>query len=255
LASSGGWHNLFLRRWYIVRSNLLRLPWKAAWDHFLPPMVVALALIGMLGAARSRRGRTAAAFLALMGLASCAPVVSHLESRFFLVPFGIATIMAASGWGTVARALSRRSASRVEIALVLAAHGVVLAGIVLSGLRHEAPAHDALARTASLRSQGAAASAILPPGPVLAIQPHFPYWADRPYRPIPFASPSAILEYARSQGARGLVLEGARDLDQRPDLSWLTGGDLPADFRIVHRAPHPNGGELLVFEIAPSRTS
>ncbi|HZN56265.1 MAG TPA: glycosyltransferase family 39 protein [Candidatus Polarisedimenticolaceae bacterium] len=255
VSAAPGWWNLVLRRWYILRSNILLLPRKAAWDHFLPPMVAALALIGLVFAPRTRRGRAAVGFLLLTTLAALSPVVSHLESRFYLVPFGLGTVLAAGGWAALGNALARSHRGRLDAVLRVAAQAVVIAGIAISGLRHEPPQLPARARIDLLRREGAALSALLPTGPVLAIQPHLPYWAGHPYRPIPAASPSAILDYARSQGARGLALEGARDLEQRPDLEWLVRDDRPPEFRIVRRTPHSSGGELLVFEIAASRTS
>jgi hypothetical protein len=84
---------------------------------------------------------------------------------------------------------------------------------------------------------------------VLAIQSNVPFWAGRPYRPIPVGPPSVVLDYARAQGAACLVLEGERDLARRPELEPLFEDPPPPGYTLELSRPAPQGGELRVFRI------
>jgi hypothetical protein len=60
-----------------------------------------------------------------------------------------------------------------------------------------------------------------------------------------------VFDYARSQGARTLVLEADRDMEARPELAWLLAPNRPAFLHVVRDVTRPHAGRLLVFEIEP----
>jgi 4-amino-4-deoxy-L-arabinose transferase-like glycosyltransferase len=244
------WRYVALRRWNIARGNLLRAPLKAAWAHFLPPVVVTLALVGLVAALWSPRGRQAMLLLALTSMASMTPLVSHIEDRFFYLPFAIVTMLASVGWGAALSVLAFVPIRGVALRIVqLALSSVLVALVAVAGMNHEGNRADAIARAELLKREASNLTATLPHGAVLSIDPHFPFWAGRAYRPIPFATPQGIVDYARAQGATALVLEGTRDLAERPDLDWLQADPAPPPFRLVFSTPHPSGGAFLVFAI------
>jgi 4-amino-4-deoxy-L-arabinose transferase-like glycosyltransferase len=242
------WENLIRRRLFIVRGNLRRAPWHAVWGHFLPRAVVLLGVAGVVAATRSPRRRAAFVLLALMGIGSLAPLASHVEDRFFYAPFAIGIILAAAGWGDLAALAARWRWPRI---VQLGVHALIAAAIVTSGVRHEGYRLPAIARAGLLHDEAVDLRDKLPPGPVMAVSQHFPYWAGRLYRPIPVASLEGVFDYARSQGARTLVLEADRDMEARPELAWLLAPNRPAFLHVVRDVTRPHAGRLLVFEIEP----
>jgi hypothetical protein len=247
------WRLVVRRRWNIVRGNLLRVPWKAHWAHFLPPVIVALGVAGMTSACLRHRGRQALLLLVIAGIASLAPFVNHIEDRFFCLPFTIMAALAAAGWAFLDRLLRRSVAPGHARWLIVTVHLALFGWIAWEGGAHEGDRPEALARAALLRSHAASAGATLAPGPILGIDPHFPYWAARPYRPIPFGTSNGILDFARTVGAVAIVVEGNRDLEERPDLAWLMRDELPPQLQVFEVVPHPEGGELrvLAFDASP----
>ena len=249
------WKWVAKRRRNIVLGNLLLAPRKAYWSHFLEPLTAALGAAGLIGALRAPRGRRALVLCLLVGIASLAPLSSHVEARFLFMPYTIGLVIAAAGWGVVARALAApRSPLRSWPWVRVTVHLAIAAGVSVAGYVHEGRDPGAGPRADFLQAQGKALAASQA-GPMLAIAPDVPYWAGCPYRPIPFSDAAGILDYARAQGATRLVLEQARDVDARPDLAWMAAADRPAAFQLVSSSPHPNGGKLLVFDIAPAPLS
>lgn len=238
------------RRWNILKGNLLLAPRKAAWAHFLPHVVVGLGILGLATALRSARGRKACLLLGFALFAALTPFASHIEDRFFYLPFTLGLVVSAAGWGALAGGLSRvQRSSKAASAVRFAAHAALAGAVALSASRHEGNRAEAIARAEFLNESASDLRATLAPGPVLAVEPHFPYLAGRPYRPLPFASRQGILDYAKSQGASALVVEGRRDLSGRPDLAWLAAEGPDSKFQLVRSVPHPSGGDLLIFEL------
>jgi len=240
------------RRFFLMRGNLMRVPKKAIWGHFAPPIIVALSVVGLALAAMHRRSRHASLLLFLSGVAALAPLANHIEDRFFFLPFAVALPFAAAGWAGIhawrgwnAAGPAIGRATRVGFSALVA----VLVG--WAGYQHDGVRTAAIERAELLQVAAPAVTAGLPPGPALSIDPHFAYWTGRSYLPIPFASPSAILEFARAHGAVELALEGTRDLRERPDLEWLLSENRPAAWHLLRDNPHPEGGRLLVFRIDP----
>lgn len=249
------WKWVAKRRRNIALGNLVLAVRKAYWSHFLEPLTAALGAVGLIGALRIRRGRRALVLCLLIGIASLAPLSSHVEARFLFMPCAIGLVIAAAGWGVIARALAAaRSPLRSWPWARVALHLTIAAAVAVAGYAHDGRDPGAGARADFLQAQGNALASSSDE-PILAIAPDVPYWAGRPYRPIPFSDAAGILDYARAQGASRLVLEQARDIEARPDLAWLIADDRPAAFHLVTSAPHPNGGRLLVFEIAPALVS
>jgi hypothetical protein len=248
------WEGVARRRRNIILGNLFLAPRKALWGHFLTPLIAALTGVGLVSSMSRPRGRQALLLLTLCLIGSLAPLFSHVEARFLFLPYALAMIVAAEGWATIGRLWHARAAAIPwGRPLSLLVHGLMVGLVAVSGFQHEGRDPLAAPRADLLRKAAAELDGVLPPGPVLAIAPQFPYWAERAYRPIPVASANAILDYARAQEATALVLEGERDLTERPDLAWLLAVDRPAAFRLLSQRPHPGGGSLLVYEIREDR--
>jgi hypothetical protein len=99
------------------------------------------------------------------------------------------------------------------------------------------------------REMADATAGKLPAGPLLAVRSLMPYRAGRPYRAIPVGELPLVMEYARSQGAVGLYLEGDYDLGRRPHLEILAGSIPAPGLRLVHACPSPMGGEARLFAV------
>ena len=243
------WRVAVRRRWNIVLGNLLRVPRKAYWAHYLRPVIVALGAAGVASACLRRRGRQALLLLGLSGIASLTPFVNHIEDRFFSLPFTLGAIAVAAGWAFLDRVIRRPFTPGHARWLLATIHLAIFGWIAWEGAVHDGVRTEALARAALLRSHAASAGVRLAPGAILGIDPHFAYWAGRRYRPIPFGTADGILDFARANGAVAIVLEGRRDLQERPDLEWLTRNELPPQLRLVDVVPHPEGGELRMIAL------
>jgi hypothetical protein len=233
------WSSIARRRTGILLSNLRAAAGRIRSERFLPPVLVVLGILGTGDALRSRRGRRALLFAAVAGAAGLAPLASHIEGRFLYVPFAFGLLIASAGWAALVRVAnpSRR-------AIWWALHGLIAGAVLHAGLQHVPPRPGYERRFALLRGVAADTRAVLPPGPMLAVHPLFPYWAERPYRAVPVGGPRTILDFARAQGATTLVIEGDRDLAQRPDLRAFAGDTLPAGFSVLLSRPNPGKGVL-----------
>jgi len=239
-----------LRRLRIVGESVRSLPSALREGHFLPVVPVLLGGAGLLAALTRRRRRRAVVFLALMGAAMLAPIVSHVEARFLYAPFVLGLVVAACGWGWIgARLLAVGRGGATGRALCAGASLALGAGVAVSGVGHTDGSLEPRAREALHRGIAGEVARAAGSGPVLSVQANVPFWAGRPYRPIPVGPPGVVLDYARAQGAACLVLEGSRDLSRRPELAPLAHDPPPAGFRLVSARPALQGGELRVFRI------
>ena len=66
-----------------------------------------------------------------------------------------------------------------------------------------------------------------------------PYWADRPYLPIPVGEITTVLDYARFERAAGLVYDSSEDLSRRPHLYVLLEQPPPPGLRLTFSMPLP----------------
>jgi 4-amino-4-deoxy-L-arabinose transferase-like glycosyltransferase len=243
------WVDLARRRASIIIINLKRLPYRLYTANLLPGILVALGAIGALTALLTRRTRRSLAYLATLAAASLAPVLSHLEARFLYLPFAFGLVVAAAGWGVLDRWLAAWRGSGRKIARPVI-HLTLIALVAFSAPRHHT-GHDARFQRSSYRQDlGPRIAAQLPPGPILAVQMHIPYWAGRPYRAIPVGDVERVIEYARSQGAAGLFFDTAADLSRRPHLHALLDEPPPPGLRFVFSEPLPDGEKALVFVLS-----
>jgi len=239
-----------LRRLRIVGESVRSLPSALREGHFLPVVPLLLGCAGLLAALTHRRRRRAVVFLALMGAAMLAPIASHVEARFLYAPFVLGLVVAASGWGWLAaRLLPVGGRGATGRALCAGVSLALAAGVAVSGVGHTDGSLEPRAREALHRGIAGEVARAAGSGPVLSVQANVPFWAGRPYRPIPVGPPAIVLDYARAQGAACLVLEGNRDLSRRPELAPLAHDPPPAGFRLVSARPALQGGELRVFRI------
>ena len=126
----------------------------------------------------------------------------------------------------------------------------VLIALVALAFRHHA-GHEARYQRSKYRQELAPRIAgRLPPGPILAVQMHIPYWTGRPYRAIPIGELDLVIEYARSQGAVGLFFDGPADLIRRPHLDILLDEHVPPELQLVHSESRPGGQEVRLFALS-----
>ena len=240
--------DILRRRANIMVSNSSNLQVAIRYGRFAPAVLVLLALAGLPSLFQPRR-RHAALFLLLALAGSLAPVISHVERRFLYVALGLTLLPAAAGWSNLVRMAGRAAPRRQALA-----RGALGAGLLFlvagAGLGH-ARALRRPAETLAIQNRTAAAVAAGPAGAILAVQPSVPYRAGRPFRLVPVASPSAVLDYARAQGAGQLVLEGDRDRQVRPDLESLAGPEPPPGFTLLHTLTDPRGGQVMIYAILP----
>lgn len=234
------------RRWYIVRSSLRALPGSLRTEHLAPVVPWALALLG-LGVGLFRRGtRRSLPILVAAGIVALAPYYSHVEPRFGYPVFAGMLVFASWGWGGIAGLLSGRArAARVVVHLVIAA------GALVPALFHDPRAGAPTLRREAQREIAREADARLPEGPLLAVRPLVPYFAGRPYRALPIATPEEVLAYARHEGAAGIVLEGRVDRRERPELADWFDGRLPEGLREVAQVAAGDGGVFRALELVP----
>ena len=240
--------HLAARRVRIVGRSLRGLPSALREGHYLPLVPVVLGIVGLVTALARRSRRRAVLLLTLMGAATLAPIVSHVEGRFFYAPFALGLALAAGGWGWIAARLVA-AGGLAGVLLRAGVHVALAAAVAASGVRHTDGVVEPLAREAVHRAIAADVARIAGDGPVLAVQGNVPFWARRPYRAIPIGDPAVVFDYARAQGASCLVLEGDRDLERRPQLAPLARDPAPAGFVLELTRPAPQGGELRVFRL------
>jgi hypothetical protein len=240
------------RRLRIAAESARGLPSALLDGHFLPPVPVALGVVGLAVALTRRRRRRAVLYLAAMAAVSLAPLLSHIESRFLYAPFVLGLPFAACGWGWIAvhlRAVRVGDGAVLGRALSAVVHVALAALVLASGLGHTDGTVEPLGREALHRAIAAEVANTAAGGPVLAVQMNVPFRAGCPYRPIPVGPLPVVLDYARAQGASCLVLEGDRDLERRPELAPLEQDPPPAGFRLELTRSTPRGGTLRVFRI------
>jgi hypothetical protein len=172
-----------------------------------------------------------------------------VERRFLYVAFGLTLLLAAAGWSNLVRLAGRASPGRASLAQA-AASTILLALVAGAGLAHTRALYRP-PETILIQDRAARAIAAGPAGPILAVQPSVAYRAGRPFRLVPVASPAAVLDYARAQGAVQIILEGDRDLQVRPDLAALAGPAPPPGFTRLHDLPDPRGGRVLIYALTP----
>jgi len=244
------WKNVAKRRINIFRMNLSRLPYYLYASGFLPVVPVILGMLGAIAALRLRRTRRVLVYLLSLAAASLAPVLSHVEARFLYLPFAFGLVASAAGWGWLVGRLSllRGAGGRITR---LAVHAGLVAVVASSGLHHHAGHRERFQRSSFRKELAPLVAQELPPGPILAVQMHVPYWSGRPYRPIPVGEIGIVLDYARSQEAVGIVLDSARDLQRRPHLAALFEQPPPPGLRLLHTRRLPEGGEVRLFALSP----
>jgi len=242
--------SLLRRRLAIVAGNAVRLQSTVRYGHFAPAILVLLSLAGLplLIHPRHRRG-TLFLLLALAG--SLAPVISHVERRFLYTAFGLTLLPAAAGWYTLVRLAARAAGRRARLARVAVSAGLLLLALG-AGLAHARVQQRPMAEY-RLVEQAAAVLAEGPAGTILAVQPTVAYMAGRPFRLLPVATPAAVLDYARAQGATQLILEGSRDLSVRPAMEVLTTDSPPPGYTLIHAMDDLRGGRVLIFSLDTTR--
>lgn len=242
--------SLLRRRLAIAAVNTVSLQSAVRYGHFAPAILVLLSLAGLPLMIHPRH-RRATLFLLLVLAGSLAPVISHVERRFLYVAFGLTLLPAAAGWQTLVRLSARAAGSRARLAQA-AVSAVLLLLVLGAGVAHARVQQRSVAEYRLVRQAGAAL-AEGPAGAVLGVQPATSYLAGRPFRLLPVATPGAILDHARAQGATQLILEGDRDLSVRPSLDILTGDSLPPGYTLTRTMEDPRGGRVLIFSLDTSR--
>jgi hypothetical protein len=241
--------NLVARRIQIARRNLRLVPSHLRGGaHLLPPLPLLLGLVGVIACLTRRGGWRPLLFTAaLMGF-GLLPVVTNLEDRFLYAPFAAGLVVAAAGWGEIDRRTSTRLPATARIAL----HAALLCGIAASGMTHRMTESPKLDLELAQRTLAARAQPSLPPGPILAVRPHFPFWAGRAYGPLPILGPEEVLAFARKHGVQALILQVPYDVKNRPQLAALAQAIPPPGFTRIDRQPIAGGGELLLFRLGLS---
>ncbi|HET9301122.1 MAG TPA: glycosyltransferase family 39 protein, partial [Candidatus Polarisedimenticolaceae bacterium] len=229
----------------IAVHNLRKTPWYLRTAHLLPPVPILLGLVGVVALLFRPRGWRPLLFLAALFGIGLLPIVTNLEERFLYPPFAAGLALAAHGWGEV----DRRAAARLPSFLRIALHGVLLLGVAAWGLTHRMSETPKLAPEIAQRALAERAARTLPPGPLMAVRPHVPFWAGRRYAPLPIVDPADVLAFARLHGVRALVLQVPYDVRIRPELQSLTAAVPPPGFTRVDREPIGGGGELLLFRL------
>jgi hypothetical protein len=229
----------------IAVHNLRKTPAYLRTAHLLPPVPILLGIAGV-GALLFRPGgwRPLLFLTALFGI-GLLPIVTNLEERFLYPPFAAGLALAAHGWGEV----DRRAASRFPPLLRVAVHGLLLLGVAAWGVTHRMSETPKLAPERAQRALGVRAGSMLPPGPIMAVRPHIPFWAGRPYAPLPILDVAGLLSFARVHDVHALVFQVPYDLRIRPELQPLTAAVPPPGFTRLDRQPIAGGGELLLFRL------
>jgi hypothetical protein len=238
--------SLIQRRANIAAGNVRQLQVAIRYGHFAPAIIVLLALAG-LPRMMQPRWRMGALFL-LMGLAgSLVPTFSHVERRFLYVAFGLTLLPTAAGGSTLIHLAGRVLPGRATLARVTVATGLLI--LMASAAVAHAQAQRRPAEWLASQQQMAAVLAAGPAGAILAVQPSVAYRAGRPFRMVPVASPAAVLDFARAQGATQLVLEGQRDQQIRPDLAVLSGNAPPPGFTLLHDFLDHRKTRVLIYSL------
>ncbi len=240
---------VLMRRIHIVRGNVTRLYSVAKWHHFLTPLPLVLAGIGLAHGLSRRRLRRGVLFVLLLAAGGLAPLLSHVEGRFLHAPHALGLILAAGGWGWLDRQLAGRWGRAGG--LLRAGVGLLVAAALLhAGWRHvQGLRADPAIRAA--QEVAAAAAGAAPPGSLLGTQPDLAFLAGRPFRLLPVGPAATVHDHALAQGAALLALEGERDAQLRPHLPELAAGVAPPGFRLIHAQPDPRGGWLRLYQVEP----
>lgn len=241
---------LAVRRGHILRANLGRLPYKLHASGLLSFATILLGVAGCLFSLRTPGGRRSLLFLVLVAGASFAPVSSHTEWRFLLVPFTLGLVVSAGGWGHLAARLARLEGGRGRFANV-AAHLLLLAAMVLPTMELRTAHRARLDAEPDWSGPAKAAFGSSPPGPILAVRPHVAYDLSRPFLSVPLGGPDLVLDYAANHGAVGLFLDSGTDPERRPQLARLFEEDIPDGFRLVGVAASDGGREGRFFLLEP----
>jgi hypothetical protein len=240
--------DLVRRTLQIAVHNLRLVPSQLRGAHLLPPVPILLGLAGLLSLCLRRGGWRPLAFTtALLGITAL-PVLTNTEDRFLYAPFAVGLAVAAGGWGEV----DRLAAARLPALARIAFHGLLAWNVAVWGLTHRMPETPKLNLEQAQRALAARVARVLPPGPMLAVRPHFPFWVERPYAPLPILGPEAVLAFAQLHGAPTLVLQIPYDVKNRPDLAALTAATPPPGFIRLDAEPIEGGGELQVFRLGLS---
>jgi len=236
------------RRRNILFGNLFGVPGAVWREHLAPAAVVVLAAIGALAATLTARIRHGGLFMATATVACLVPIASHIEGRFLYAPFAFALVLAAVGWAAIDGGLraSRHLRHPVVRGVI---HAAVLAAVAFGLHNHPMRGRDARASLSAQRSLGLDLDRALPVAPVLAVRPGVPYWARRPYAPLPVGRPEDVLAFAKSVGASAVVLELPSDATRRPEMMALVTGPAPPGFEpwLARRAA--DGSELRVYRV------
>jgi hypothetical protein len=237
-----------VRRIRIAVRNLRLVPSHLGQAHLLPPVPLLLGRVGVIACLPRRGGwRPLLITSALMGF-GLLPVVTNMEDRFLYAPFAAGLVVAAAGWGEI----DRRAGTRLPVLARIALHAALFWGVAASGMTHRMNESPKLDLELAQRTLAARALPSLPPGPILAVRPHFPFWAGRAYRPLPILGPGEVLAFARMQDAKALVLQVPYDVKNRPQLAALAQAAPPPGFTRIDRQPIAGGGELLLFRLGLS---
>ena len=250
LATAGPEHPAHLRErlhrlMNIALHNLRLVPGRLRSAHLLPPVPILLGGVGLLALLIRPGGWRPLLLLGALFAIGFLPVLTNLEDRFLYPPFAAGLALAAHGWGEV----DRRAASGLPALLRVAFHGLLLWSVAVWGLTHRMDETPKLDLEQAQRALARRAGPSLPPGPILAVRPHFPFWAGRPYAPLPILDPAGELAFARVQGARALVLQVPYDVKIRPALEALTADVPPPGFTRIDRQAIAGGGTLLLFRL------
>jgi len=238
------------RRLTITLTNLRRVPTALQELHLVPPVLLVLGAIGVLGSLVTRRGRRRMLFLAAAFAATLLPVVSHVEGRFLFPAFAIGLVPAAAGWAWLVSA-ARRAWPRSKVpAYVLS--GLIALAVAAAGATHLRPQTERVEKALMRRDAAKWARTHLGPGPVLALEPGVPFWSEHPYRAIPMGGPDAVLAYARAQKAAALSFEDPNDLERLPLLAPFSSDPPPPGFRLVHQRVRRGVGRIRFFAIEPA---
>jgi 4-amino-4-deoxy-L-arabinose transferase-like glycosyltransferase len=223
-------HPAFL--WENSSKNLLEL-----WNSFIPVPLWVMVLIGFFtGGFSAERNYTRLLLLSMLSPLFVIVIFYYIGPEYTQQYLPFFFLFAAEGLLGIERFITLRIAAIPEslrsrwvdrAPLTLAATAVFALYLLVGQL----PARDAFASYRSsddggrrdTKKIGQLLKEHLPPGKIMTRWARIAYYADREWVPIPNAGFESILQTARENGVRFLIVDGAL-LGVRPDLAVLSSG-------------------------------